>query len=359
MKPVSKILWTVSMATILSVPLSTFAFEGPELYPGERKLYEAAKEEGMVVSFDTGPTWANWVNQFKAFQNRYEGVELVYNDIGSGTTVVALDKARRRPQADTAYYFAASAVDAQAKDVLQGYEPVNYDKLPEAYRGPNGEWFIVHQLVVAFLINKKLVKEIPSSWADLLKPAYKNSIVYLDPRSTGQGQVLTFAAAYGNGGSVDNVLPGIEYLAKLHKNGNVLRTEGTTPYAKFIKGEIPVWIAYEGDGLKAKLIDGMGDDCIVVIPKEASVAAPYAMSLVKNGPNPNAGKLWLNWVMSDSGQGIFVEGFVRPSVTTVQIPDKMKEHMPDAPQVKPLDIVKSQKQKTFIDENWTRLVLGE
>lgn len=359
MKRFPKVLYGLLMAGMLAAPVMASAFDGQELYPGERELYEAAKKEGMVVSFDTGPTWANWVNQFKSFQKRYAGVELVYNDIGSGTTVVALDKARRRPQADTAYYFAASAVDAQAKGVLEGYQPVNYDKLPEAYRGPNGEWFIVHQLVVAFLVNKKLVKTVPQSWADLLKPEYKNCIVYLDPRSTGQGQVLTFAAAYGNGGSVDNVLPGIEYLAKLHKNGNVLRTEGTTPYAKFIKGEIPVWIAYEGDGLKAKLLDGMGDDCVVVIPAEASVAAPYAMSLVKNGPNPNAAKLWLNWVMSDAGQSIFVDGFVRPSVPTVKIPEKMRANMPEAPQVKPLDIVKSSKQKTFIDENWTRLVLSK
>ncbi len=336
---------------------SAFAFEGAELYPGERALFEKAQEEGMVVSFDTGPTWANWVNLFKAFKNRYPGVEMVYNDLGSAATVVALDKAKRRPQADTAYYFAQSAIDAKDKGVVEGFKPVNFDKLPKAFQDENGDWFIVHQLVVAFLVNKKLVDEVPTSWADLLKPAYKNSIVYLDPRSTGQGQVLTFAAAYGNGGSVDNVMPGVEYLAKLHKAGNVLRTEGTTPYAKFLKGEIPVWIAYEGDGLKAKLLDGMGDDCVVVIPKEASVSAPYAMSLVKNGPNPNAGKLWLNFVMTQ-GQSIFVDGFVRPSVPGVEFPESMKKFMPEAPQVQALDIIKSSKAKSIIDDNWTKLVLG-
>lgn len=359
MKKTTLLLKALILSVFLGLPASASAFEGPELYPGEKALYEAALKEGMVVSFDTGPTWANWGNQFKAFQKRYDGIELVYNDIGSAATVVALDKTRRRPQADTAYYFAASAVDAKAKGVVAGFKPVNFEKLPAAYQDADGEWFIVHQLVVAFLVNKKLVKEIPQSWADLRKPEYKNSIVYLDPRSTGQGQVLTFAAAYGNGGGVDNVLPGVEYLAKLHEAGNIQRVEGTTPYAKFIKGEVPIWIAYEGDGLKAKLLDGMGDDCAVVIPKEASVAAPYAMSLVKNGPNPNAGKLWLNWIMSDEGQAVFVNGFVRPSVPGVEIPENMRAHMPEAPQVQALDIVQSSKAKTTIDENWTKLVLGK
>ena len=351
------------VACLMCAVVSTAAFAGqlpqPELYEGEQALYEKALEEGMIVSFDTGPTWANWGNLFKAFQKRYAGVELVYNDIGSAATVVALDKSRRRPQADTAYYFAQSAIDAKAKGVVESWAPANFEKLPEAFRDPDKEWFICHQLVVAFLVNKQLVKNVPESWADLLKPEYKNSIVYLDPRSTGQGQVLTFGAAYGNGGDVDNPLPGVEYLARLHKAGNIQRVEGTTPYAKFIKGEIPVWIAYEGDGLKAKITDGMGDDCVVVIPKEATVSAPYAMSLVKNGPNPNAGKLWLNFILSQAGQQLFVDGFVRPSRPDIEIPAQMKQYMPDAPQMHPLDIVRSSKVKTQIDENWTRLVLGK
>ena len=70
--------------------------DSPELYPGEKALYEAARKEGMVVSFDTGPTWANWAAEFSAFKKRYPEVEIVYNDIGSAATVVALDKARRR-----------------------------------------------------------------------------------------------------------------------------------------------------------------------------------------------------------------------------------------------------------------------
>ena len=85
---------------------------------------------------------------------------------------------------------------------------------------------------------------------------------------------------------MDNVQPGIDYLGKLHKAGNVLRVVGTTPYAQFVKGEIPIWICYENDGLKAKHTDGLGDHVAVVIPKEASAAAPYGISLVKNGPNP-------------------------------------------------------------------------
>ena len=341
-------------AAFSTVALAQTVLDSPELYAGEKALYEAAKKEGMVVSFDTGPTWANWAAQFSAFKKRYPDVEIVYNDLGSAATVVALDKSRNRPQADTAYYFAASAVEAVKKGVVAPFKPVNFDKLPAVFREAEGRWFTIHSLTVAFIVNTKLVKNVPQSWADLLKPEYKNSIVYLDPRSTGVGQVLTFAANFGNGGDMGNVQPGLDYLGKLHQSGNVLRVLGTTPYAQFVKGEIPIWISYENDGLKAKWTDGLGDAVAVVIPKEASAAAPYAISLVDKGPNPNAGKLWLNMIMTDFGQGIFAQGFVRPSVPGVKLPDSVADKLPSAPQVRPLDVQAAAAKKAEIDAGWVK-----
>ncbi|MGE4527859.1 MAG: extracellular solute-binding protein [Rhodospirillaceae bacterium] len=348
-----------TLLAVAAVPAAAQAFEGPELYPGEAALYKAAQKEGMVVSFDTGPTWANWKAQFSNFKKRYPGVEMTYNDIGSAATVVALDKARNRPQADTAYYFAASAVDAVKKDVVAPFKPVNFAKLPDVFRDPEGKWFTIHKLTIAFVVNTKLVKTPPQSWADLLKPEYKNTVVYLDPRSAGVGQVTVFAANFGNGGDMNNVQPGIDYMGKLHKVGNVLRVEGTTPYAKFVKGEIPIWISYENDGLKAKYVDGMGDAVAVVVPKEASAAAPYAISLVKKGPNPNAGKLWLNYIMTEKGQTTFAEGFVRPSVPGVKLPADVEAKLPNAPQVRPLDVKAAAAKKAEIDAGWAKAALGK
>ena len=349
----------ISMPTISTPAVAQTVTDSAELYSGEKALYDAAQKEGIVVSFDTGPTWANWAAEFAAFKKRYPNVEITYNDIGSGATVVALDKARNRPQADTAYYFAASAYDAIRKDVVAPFQPVNFDKLPTVFRDPDGKWFTIHTLTIAFLVNKKLVKNVPQGWADLLKPEYKGDVVYLDPRSTGVGQVMSFAANFGAGGDMNNLAPGFDYFGKLHKAGNVLRVEGTTPYAKFVKGEIPIWISYENDGLKAKYVDGMGDDVEVVIPSEASVAAPYGISLVKNDPNPNAGKLWLNFIMTEMGQGIFAQGYVRPSVPGVQLSPDVAAKLPPAPQVKPLDVAAAAAKKAEVDAGWAKAALGQ
>ncbi|PRX99348.1 extracellular solute-binding protein [Paraburkholderia sp. BL25I1N1] len=329
------------------------------LYPGEDALYEKAADEGMVASFDTGPEWANWKALFAEFRKRYPKVEITYNDIGSAATVVTLDKSRRRPQADTAYYFAASALDATARDVVAPFKPLNFDKLPPVFRDPGARWFTVHSLNVAFLVNRKLVKDVPKRWSDLLKPEYKNAVVYLDPRSTGQGQVDVFAAAYAMGGSVDDPKPGADFFGKLKMAGNVLRVEGTTPYAKFVKGDIPILIGYENDGLKAKYTDGMGDAAEVVIPQDGSVSAPYAMSLVKNAPNPSAAQLWLNFVMTDAGQALFAQGYVRPAVPGLTLAPEIAAKMPNAPQVHPLDVAKAAAKKAQVDQLWSQATLGQ
>jgi putative spermidine/putrescine transport system substrate-binding protein len=352
MKRVMQTLIAAGALALAPAAAPQTVLDSAELYAGEKALYEAAKKEGMVVSFDTGPTWANWAAQFAAFKKRYPDVEIVYNDLGSAATVVALEKARNRPQADTAYYFAASGVDAAKKGVVAPFKPVNFDKLPAVFREPEGRWFTIHSLTIAFVVNTKVVKNVPQSWADLLKPEYQNSIVYLDPRSTGVGQVLAFAANFANGGDMANVQPGLDYLGKLHKAGNVLRVLGTTPYAQFVKGEIPIWISYENDGLKAKHTDGLGDAVAVVIPKEASAAAPYGISLVTKGPNPNAGKLWLNFIMTEYGQGIFAQGFVRPAVPGVKLPEAVADKLPPAPQVRPLDVQAAAAKKAEIDKGW-------
>src|SRR5581483_640923 len=201
------------------------ALDGPDLYPGESTLYAAAVKDGLVVSSNTGAGWANWGALAAAFTKRYPDVTLAYNDIGSGAAVIALDRTRAHPAVDTLYAFGIASVDAASRGLLAGFKPVNFDKLPAPARDGDGRWFAAHVMPVLFAVDKKLVKTVPRSWADLVKPEYKGAIVYADPRTTGAGQVTVFAANLAAGGNLETVRPGIDYLAELHKRGNVLRVD--------------------------------------------------------------------------------------------------------------------------------------
>lgn len=332
-----------------------------ELYPGEKDLYEAAKKESGLNSYDTGPTWANWQALFDGFEARY-GIQINYNDLGSGATVVRLDKEKNNPQGDTAYYFMPFGAAAGEKGLTEAFKPTNFDRIPDTLKDPEGKWFCIHKATIVFVVNKNLVKDVPQGWEDLLDAKYKKSVVYLDPRTTGIGYAITIATTYAKGGNLDNMETGIDYLAELQKAGNVRMIEKTTEYDKFIKGEIPIWITYDMNAYRAKYIAGLGDDVEIVIPGEGTIASPYAISLVKGGPNPNAGKLWLNYITSEEGQGLFARGFVRPILPGFDFPEEVADKfLPDSDYERVMDVdwVKASQVQKEAAELWGSRVLGE
>ena len=175
----------------------------------------------------------------------------------SAATVVALERCgdARRP---TPPITAASAVDAGAQGPGGAFPPRG---LRAAARGvPRGRRPLVHGAHAEHRFPGQPQARRPCS-RGVGRPAQARIPERGDLSRSAQhrrGPGADFAAAYGNGGDEDNVKAGTDYLGRLHAAGNVQRVEGTTPYAKFLKGEIPVWIGYENDGLKARHADGMG-----------------------------------------------------------------------------------------------------
>jgi putative spermidine/putrescine transport system substrate-binding protein len=327
---------------------------GPALYDGERALYEQALAEGTLVSNNTGPGWANWGALFRAFDARYPGITLMYNDVGSGAAVKTLQANRSSPLSDTAYFFGANGIEAQQLGLLQAYQPVGHERVPTLGKHAGGEWVAVHQLEIVFIVNKNLVRSTPRSWAELLQPAFSNSVTYLDPRSTGVGQVLVWAANFANGGTYANLNPGLAYMERLHKMGQVRRVVPTTPYAQFLRGEVPVWINFVNDGLRAKYRDRMGDSVEIVSPAEGTVSAPYTMALVKGAAHPQAGRLWLNFVLSDLGQRLFAEAYVSPITTNLQVAADVKARAIAHTKSSILDITQAAGASKTLQDGWVK-----
>jgi len=62
---------------------------------------------------------------------------------------------------------------------------------------------------------------VPQDWADLLKPEYKGQVALSgDPRISTQAYLSVMAASLANGGSADDMMPGLEFFKKLNEAGN-------------------------------------------------------------------------------------------------------------------------------------------
>jgi putative spermidine/putrescine transport system substrate-binding protein len=63
--------------------------------------------------------------------------------------------------------------------------------------------------------------------------------------------------------------------------------------------------------------------------------------------------------MSDVGQALFAQGYVRPAVPDVQLSADIRAKMPDVPQMHPLDVVKAAAKKAEVDQLWAQAALAK
>ncbi|HEY7802931.1 MAG TPA: ABC transporter substrate-binding protein, partial [Orrella sp.] len=60
------------------------------------------------------------------------------------------------------------------------------------------------------------------------------------------------------------------------------------------------------------------------------VVVPYVMSLVKDGLNAENGKKVLDFVMSDQGQAIWANAFLRPVRASAMSPEAQAKFLPES-----------------------------
>jgi putative spermidine/putrescine transport system substrate-binding protein len=277
-------------------------------------LTAAAKAEKEIVSYGLPNDWVNYGGIWKIFESSY-GIKHTDTDMSSGQIVAALDAERGKGVADVTDLGFSFATLIQDKKLSQPYKPSKWNDIPEYARDPNGLWAAAYWGAIAFTINTDIVKEVPLTWQDLLKPQYQDKICMRDPRESATGGMVVLAAAYANGGSVTNVQPGLDYFAKM-KGSKALR--GIKPSTSSIqKGECPIALFWDFDGFSKR--DDTKLPLRIVIPSDGTVAGLYVQFVSASAPHPNAAKLLLETAFSDAGQLEYARGYAHP-IRKITIP---------------------------------------
>lgn len=271
-----------------------------------KALEQAARAEGEVNSVGMPDSWANWKDTWVDLGKLY-GLKHMDTDMSSAQEIAKFDAEKDNATADIGDVGAAFGPIAVQKGVTQPYKPSTWEQIPAWAKDQDGHWMLAYTGSIAFIVNKKLVKEVPKSWADLKQGKYKVAIGDVSAAAQAVNGVL--AAAIANGGDEKNIQPGLDFFADIAKQGRLSLSNPTIQTLE--KGEVEVGVVWDFNGLSYRdQIDASRFE--VLIPSDGSVISGYTTIINKYAKHPNAAKLAREYILSDAGQINLAKGNARP-----------------------------------------------
>ena len=270
-------------------------------------LVTAAKKEGQLNVIALPPDWANYGAVIKAFQDKY-GIKVTsaQPDASSQDEVNAATQQKGKSTAPDTFDLGQSVALANTA-MFAPYKVEKFDDVPAQMKDPNGAWVNDYGGYMSIGFDPAKVPPV-TSVNDLLKPEYQGKVALNgDPTQAGAAFAGVVMVALTQGGSADDVAPGVNFFGKLKQAGNFLPVDPTP--ATIESGQTPVVIDwnYLNAGETKKLPTWQ-----VLVPENAAVAGYYNQAINKDAPHPAAARLWQEFLYSDEGQNLYAAGGVRP-----------------------------------------------
>ncbi len=291
-----------------------------------------AKEEGRVDSVGMPDTWANWGDTWKQLNEKY-GLAHSDVDMSSAEELALFEAEKDAPTKDIGDVGQSFGPVAVTKNLTIPYKTSYWNEIPDWAKDKDGNWIIAYYGTMSFITNNNTVKQAPTSFADLLKGDYKVSLG--DVNAGTQSQIAVLSASIANGGSEENLQPGIDLFKELAKQGRI--DLGANSLARLEKGEIDVAVMWDFNALNYKnKIEASNPNLTftVTIPLDGSIQSGYTTVINKYAPHPHAAALAREYILSDEGQINLARGYAKP-IRNVNLPEDVKKIMiPDEQYVK-------------------------
>ncbi|MFD9401967.1 ABC transporter substrate-binding protein [Streptomyces sp. NPDC060011] len=329
-------------------------------------LVKAAKKEGTLHAIALPRDWANYGALIDGFTKKYGiKIDVESPDGSSQDEITAVTSRKGQDRAPDVLDLGSSfALSAAQQGLLAPYKVAAFGDIPEGQKDAAGRWFNDYGGYISIGCDAKKVKECPTTFKDLLKPQYKGQVALNgNPTKSGSAFGGVYAASLASGGSFDDIQPGLDFFAKLKKNGNYTPVESTP--ATVEKGETPISIDW--DYLNAGYADefkSKGVDWKVAIPSDGQFAQYYSQAVNKDAPHPAAARLWQEYLYSAEGQNFWLKGYARP----VLMPAMDKAGTLDKTAAAKLPAVtgtpsfptedQQSKAKTVLGQGWGKAVSG-
>src|SRR5262245_20284748 len=293
-----------------------------------QRVQEAAKREGKVVVVGQG--FAGFRQGLVDGFQRAHGISVEYVGLPPGEVLSRLDREAQAGRASvdvniggpTTCWLAAErglidpatslVLDPAIRDpagwrggALRFVQPT--PKLPHGFECAlqTGQYVMTDLFVNPNVVSPNTIR----SWKDLLRPELKGKIASHDPRRSGASQTTVGYLYY---------LFGEQFLRDLYVGQQVTFADDYRQLADWVaRGTYPIGLSTTQAAIEPLRAEGLAIER--VFPDDgpgALTAGSGAVMKIKNGPNPNAAVVFLNWFAGKEGQEVFEREMQQTSLRT-------------------------------------------
>ncbi|MDB5642058.1 MAG: putative binding protein component of iron transporter precursor [Hyphomicrobiales bacterium] len=301
----------LAAATILA------ALNGAPAFAADQAMIDAAKKEGQVVWYTT-----QIIDQFArpaaaAFEKRY-GIKVSYVRANSNEVALRVMNEAKAGKMQADVFDGTGATAALKKEgVVAKWIPENAKRFPKEYVDAEGYWVATNLYVLTPGYNTELIKKgtEPKTFQDLLDPKYKGKIAWNSTSSTSAGPGFVGIVIETMGEEKGKAY--LRELAKQQPSG--LAVAARQVLDQVIAGEYAIALNIFNNHAVISAAKGAPVDWI---PMDPALGVLSVISVTKDAPHPNAGRLFLEFLMSEDGQKIYRDA----------------EYLPVDPNVPPKDL---------------------
>ena len=282
------------------------------------------------------------------------GIKVNFVFLSTGPALTRIEAEQQNPQADV--WMGAPAENhmiAKDKGLSVSYRGGNFSSLQNAFKDPDGNWRSFYMNPMAFAVNTEQLRRInapkPTSWQDLLNPAYKGLIQMPSPQSSGTAynMVASLVALWGEEKAYD-------FMKKLNPSIQTYTSSGTGPSQGVSTGTCAIGIQFTPAFFEA--ID-KGFPLEVVYPSEGVWFENPAVSILKGAKNVASAQALVDWLTSAKGQSTLTDTttFFYPITAGV----KLGKGMPAFETLKTIDVdpIWAGNEKARLVKRWQDEVL--
>lgn len=324
-------------------------------FGGMEGLEAAAKAEGQLNVIALPHDWANYGLIIDAFKAKYPEISVNEQspDASSAEEIAAADANKGTDKAPDVFDL-GTAVALQSTDYFAPYMVAAWDEIPADQKEETGLWVSDYTGVMVVGYNKTKYGEI-TSLDELTDSKFAGSVALNGkPAEAGSAFNGFLLANLANGGTLDDMQPGLDYFKKLNEAGTLNLTDVTPGTIEAGEHGVVFDWSYNMVSVAANL-EAQGVEWATFVPEDITVGSYYKQAINKDAPNPAAARLWQEFLYSAEAQSLWAEGGAVPVLNVYYADEFSDEAKAAAPKVDELvspTTEQADAANAFLQENW-------